>query len=614
MEKIIETDFLIAGAGPAGAALASFLGQHGERIIHICVLIASNPRADLKGVVIAKASSTAETPRAHVTNPPALECLRDIGIEQGAIALGSPASYFGAARWCRSLAGEEFGKLLAWSNAPQRLSDWAAASPCTYVDLPQSYLEPLLVKFAAHHGFEVRFSTELVHVERLPDGHCLCHIRDCFTGFEYKIRARFLFGADGGRSQVARDLDYQFDKKPSGQLAYNIFFKADLKHIINEERHAGLNFICNPYNKGLLGTTSAVRMVRPWNQWLLVSISLSPDHHPFQGLESQTTELIKIICEAAGDSAVQVEIIKVDKWIVRDAVARAFSDAGGAQAYLIGDAAHRHPPAYGLGSNTCIQDAYNLGWKVAFVFKGLAGPSLLKSYSEERQPVGAMLVKESNYQLRAAMDVSIALGQTASTSEAAAMELAKLSKASSEGHERRLLLQNALDVKRQEFESLGAAMNQWYASEAVYLADEEYPRPPFEGDCLVNLQISTYPGSRLPHAWLDVPTRKNTISTHDLAGKGCFCLFTGIGGEAWKKAANDISTATGIPVRTYGIGFGLEYHDIYRDWSGRREVEEDGCVLVRPDRFIAWRSLKMVDDCESALKNVLDSVLSRHEL
>ena len=68
--------------------------------------------------------------------------------------------------------------------------------------------------------------------------------------------------------------------------------------------------------------------------------------------------------------------------------------------FCLGDAVHRHPPIFGLGSNTCIQDAYNLAWKVAMVVKGKASQALLDTYNTERQPVGHDLVKWSNELLR----------------------------------------------------------------------------------------------------------------------------------------------------------------------------------------------------------------------
>lgn len=130
-------------------------------------------------------------------------------------------------------------------------------------------------------------------------------------------------------------------------------------------------------------------------------------------------------------------------------------------------------------------------------------------------------------------------------------------------------------------------MNQWYESKAMYLEDEIQPRPPLEGNRLVQIQVCTYPGSRPPHAWLDQwSTRRKEISTQDIAGKGSSCLLTGHGGDAWKQAADKISHNTGILIKSYGIGFGLNCHDVYRDWYTRREVEDDGCVLVRPGRFV----------------------------
>lgn len=96
--------------------------------------------------------------------------------------------------------------------------------------------------------------------------------------------------------------------------------------------------------------------------------------------------------------------------------------------------------------------------------------------------------------------------------------------------------------------------------------------------------------------------------------KGAFTLFTGYGGDAWKEAAQKISQSTGIPINTYKVGFGLEWQDIYSEWYTRRGVDDSGAVLVRPDRFVAWRSVRMVEDCEGRLCQVLNKILSRgHE-
>lgn len=251
---------------------------------------------------------------------------------------------------------------------------------------------------------------------------------------------------------------------------------------------------------------------------------------------------------------------------------------------------------------------------MAYVAKGLAGPKLLESYSVERQPVGATLVREANQQLQAHVEVWKALGRFTETPEEGAKYIAELSESTPAGDKRRQVLHEALEEKRRECENLGLSMNQWYTSSAVYLEDEEEARPALVGDPVVDILISSYPGHRLPHAWVDVATRQKLISTHDLAGHGAFTLFIGHGGEAWRKAAANIAKATGIPINTYGIGFGLDYIDVYRDWYKSREVGEDGCVLVRPDRFVAWRSKTKVADHEGKLLQVFNSVLSRDGL
>lgn len=468
-------------------------------------------------------------------------------------------------------------------------------------------MEPLLVKYASQHGFQVRFGTELVDARRQTD-FVACTVRDSIAQLTYTMRAKFLFGADGGRSMVARSFDTQFLREPSQGVACNILLNADLNHLMNG-REAQLHWIMQPDRKSRFGTAPTMRMVRPWTQWLLVFFAPGTGDDPFRGTSPRSPELIGRVREIIGDESVDVEILRIDPWVTRETVAEKYSS--GDNVFLLGDAAHRHPPAYGLGSNTCIQDAYNLGWKVAYVSKGLAGPALLKSYHEERQPVGASLVKESNQCLRDHMRVWEALGMSTASAEEGRKHLEELYAPTPAGAASRLRLDRALRGKRREGESLGLGMNQRYVSGAVYLDDETAPCPVVEGDPIVKVRISTYPGVRLPHAWLDVASRKKEVSTHDLAGRGCFCLFTGHGGGAWKQATKNISAATGIPIKAYSIGLGLEWHDVYRQWSDVREVDEDGCILVRPDRFVAWRSMRMISDCERKLWEVLDKVLAR---
>lgn len=378
-----------------------------------------------------------------------------------------------------------------------------------------------------------------------------------------------------------------------------------------KERHAALHWMVQPGRTMLPGVSAHLRTVRPWNEWVMAAIGPG-GVNPFEGLTKDSPEVVEFVKRLIGDDSTDVQILELGRWTVRETFATEYRKQG-TDVFLLGDAAHRHPPTFGLGSNTAIQDAYNLAWKVAYVLNRWAGPGLLNTYSPERQPIGENLVRESNNQIRANSSVWESLGMTSPPGEGEKC-IDELKAATAKGSARREKLHTALEDKRQELESLGLAYNHWYTSNAVYLDDEKEPRPTLEGDPIVNVQESTYPGSRLPHVWLDLPVRRKRISTQDLAGKGAFCLLTSVGGESWRLAAEQIKKDTGIPISIYGIGPGLDYADIHREWYRKRGTGDEGCVLVRPDRFVAWRSFGRADDCERKLRAVLDAVLVRHEL
>ena len=101
------------------------------------------------------------------------------------------------------------------------------------------------------------------------------------------------------------------------------------------------------------------------------------------------------------------------------------------------------------------------------------------------------------------------------------------------------------------------------------------------------------------------------MSTLDLAPYDTFTLLTGIAGEAWEAAAVKVAADLDVPLRSVIIGPGREVTDLYYDWARIREVAEDGALLVRPDKFIGWRSLTMPDDPERTLLEALSALLSR---
>jgi hypothetical protein len=147
---------------------------------------------------------------------------------------------------------------------------------------------------------------------------------------------------------------------------------------------------------------------------------------------------------------------------------------------------------------------------------------------------------------------------------------------------------------------------------AIYTQDEAEsfkPTPREAESPQQHYEPRTYPGRRLPHVWLDKNIPGPLVSTLDVAGKGQFTLFTGIGGERWSDAALAIKKDVGVDIKVIGIGYGLEWEDRYLHWAEKCGVEEDGCVLVRPDFFVAWRAQESGQEIER-LGKAVRSVLS----
>ena len=243
------------------------------------------------------------------------------------------------------------------------------------------------------------------------------------------------------------------------------------------------------------------------------------------------------------------------------------------------------------------------------MMSGKAGSNLLNSFSQERQPVGVDLITRANQGLRDHSGWMEPIGMLEPDVLKRRGILIEFEDQSSQGRQRRRQFQTGIASTKYEFHGLGAEMNQTYTSTGIYLADETGPLPPLEHDPILTYRISTYPGKRLPHTWVNSRIPGKKLSTIDVAGHGRFCLLTGPGGHAWKDAANQVAKDLGVEIESYSIGWKQDYEDVYFEWADKREVEEDGCVLVRPDRFVAWRSQTLVEDCTQKLGVIMRSIL-----
>ena len=580
----ITTDVLIVGTGPAGSACAALLSTYG-----------------IDNMVVNYYRWLANTPRAHITNLRTMEVLRDLGhqVEQEAYLHATDQDLMGGTVFCESLTGDEIGRVPSWGLNPRSRAERQLSSPSNMNDLPQTFMEPLLFKTACSRGTEARMSTEyLSHTQ--TEGGVITRCRDRLSGEEFTVRSKYLVGADGGNSRVAQNAGLPFEGQMGVRGSMNIWFRADLSELV-AHRPAVLYPVMQPGAEvGGIGM-GLIRMVRPWNEWLIVWGYDIEQPAPVID-KAKATEIAR---QLVGKPDLEIELLGANTWTVNNMYATRVQDG---RVFCMGDATHRHPPSGGLGSNTSIQDAFNLAWKLASVIKGQAGEALLDTYNVERAPIAKQIVTRANQSIAEFAPLYRALGiDQVTDGETMQANMRARNDSSKEAEKQREAIRDALAFKQYELDAHGVEMNQRYRSSAV--VNDGQPEPAFDRDAELFYQATTWPGARLPHAWIFAAKGKK-LSTLDLTGHGRFTILTGLGGEAWVEAAARVGEELGLTIDVHVIGPRQPYADHTGDWARVREIADSGCVLVRPDHHVAWRSFAVPDDPQAGLHAVLKRVLS----
>ena len=368
---IVQTDVVVVGSGPAGASAALFLSTLG-----------------VDNIMITKYRWTANTPRAHITNQRTMEIFRDLGVEDQVLAEATPHELMGDTVFCTSIAGEEIGRILTWGTHPAREGDYRLASPCLNCDIPQTYLEPILVqqRDRAGHPDPVLHRVPLAR-RRTPTAspsRCATASPGSSTrSGPTTSSARTAPAPPSPRTSTCR-CEGQMDVAGS----MNITFKADLSELVGH-RPSVLYWVIQPgADVGGIGA-GLVRMVRPWNEWLIVwgyDIGQPPP---------QVDDALRHADRAQPRRRARPR--RRDHRHVAVGQQRAVRDEPAAGPGVLRRRRRAQAPAEnGLGSNTSIQDSYNLAWKLAAVLRGQAGPELLDTYTAERAPVAEQIVTRAN--------------------------------------------------------------------------------------------------------------------------------------------------------------------------------------------------------------------------
>jgi 2,4-dichlorophenol 6-monooxygenase len=579
----ITTDVMVIGTGPAGSATAALLATYGVNTL-----------------VINQYRWLANTPRAHITNQRTMEVLRDLGreVEDEAYMYATEQDLMGENVFCVSLAGEELGRMKSWGKSPKSRAEHQLSSPTQMNDLPQTFMEPLLFKTACSRGAQSRMSCEYVSHVQDKDGVTVTAL-DRLTNKNFTVRCKYLVGADGGNSKVAELENLPFEGKMGVGGSMNILFRADLSKYV-AHRPSVLYWVMQPgADVGGIGM-GLVRMIRPWNEWLIVwGYDISK---PAPKVDAKMAT--QVARQLVGDPKLEIDLISANTWTVNNMYATKMQKG---RVFIMGDAAHRHPPSNGLGSNTSIQDAFNLAWKLAAVVKGTATPKLLESYSKERSPIAKQIVTRANQSIMEFGPIFQALGMDGGVDHAKIQRnMDGRCDTGEKAEKQREALRKAIEFKKYEFDCHGIEMNQRYKSSAV-VADGL--KAPGKGiDMELHYVPTTSPGARIPHAWVfDKNGKKH--STLDICGKGHFTLITGIGGEAWAEAAKLAAKQFGLSFKTRVIGPRRDFEDHGGEWAAAREIADSGCLLVRPDQHVAFRATKLSKTANKDLANAFRAIL-----
>ncbi|WP_433254649.1 FAD-dependent monooxygenase [Streptosporangium sp. CA-135522] len=566
---------LIVGGSLVGLSQALFLARQGVD----CVLVERHPGLSIH-------------PRARGLNPRTMELFRQAGIEDRLRATESARALAGnsGVAMVDTLAGQEFTRL-EQAYFMDTDTDYSALTPVTWCLCHQDEAEPIIADRARELGADIRFGTELVKFEQGPDG-VTAVARDRASGAEETLHAGYLVAADGAHSGIREELG--ISTRGPGTLSdfLNISFTADLRPVLGERRFVICYVRALPMRAALLPVNNADR-------WLL-----HVECDPRRAAAISPAECRALVRAAAGTADLDVVINQAVPWEMAGHIAETFQSG---RVFLVGDSAHVMPPTGAFGSNTGVQAAHNLAWKLAAVLRHGASPTLLDSYDAERRPVAARTVEQVVLRSR---------------------DRSRMTRAAEQGGE-----QGGGRTIRPDAELMFAHR---YRSSAV-VSDTD---PATAGDAGSGTAGETggagdggagvvaggadagfgtagEVGVRAPH--LVLTRAGERLAVGELFGDG-FVLLAGAAGVTWTEAAAALATESGIPLAAYRVvpavsgpddrvdGPGL-LADPAGEWERAFGVGPAGAVLVRPDGFVGWRSPAGHPDPHRALGEALSRIL-----
>jgi 2-polyprenyl-6-methoxyphenol hydroxylase-like FAD-dependent oxidoreductase len=547
-----ETDVAIIGGGPAGLMLAIELGCRGVAC-----------------VVLEEDFDPPDFPKANATSSRTMEHYRRRGFSQEIRSLGLTENYPQDVVYCTTLAGHELTRFSIPSRAEAKalsaFGDYGESSWPT-PELPhrvqQMMIEPVLRREAeSYPSVKLMCGWRAESIE-MNASEVNVVAKSTVDLSELALNARYIVGCDGPRSLVRKTLDIQLSGQSGeardffGGQMLSVFFSSNELYGILGKKQAWQYWAVNPTQRGLLFAIDGIEK-------FLFGLQLKPG----QTVDSADYEAALF---AAVGATFKYELHATAPWLAGfTLVANKFSNG---RAFIAGDAAHLFTPTGGMGYNTSVDDAVNLGWKLAAVIQGWADQSLLDTYDIERRPIAQR---------------NTAFARTMADSIGKVKLPSDLLTEGPSGEKARRELGAVLNQHvRTEFNIPGLQLGLRYEDSPVVAKETGSPPP----DLANQYHPNARPGARAPHVWI------NEKSILDLFGRDYTLLCFQLGGEAsqhadvgeWERQA----ASRQIPLTV-----------LYCHQTNARAVYGADRILIRPDHHVAWRGVIDAD-----IAGVLDMI------
>lgn len=537
-----EVPVLVVGGSLVGLTTSVLLASHG-----------------VPHMLIERHRGTAIHPRAASFHQRTMEIFRSVGLQK-AVEAAAEREFVqnGAIISVDALSGKELACFYRSFNEGVE-----GLSPTSRLFITQVGLEPVLRERARALGADHQYATEMASFEQ-DDAGVVAVLRPRDGGPVRRVRARYVVAADGAHSFVRRQLDIGMAGRGSFADCVTIYFKADLRALIGD-RILSVVYVNQPgllafFRFSITGDAGFLAVFATFDK------DGTRNSHVDRNLSpARCAELVRAALGVPAKFPVAID--DVQPWSASAVTAAAFRKG---RVFLAGDAAHLMPPTGGFGGNTGIADAHNLGWKLAMVLKGAAGPQLLDSYEPERKPQCELIVEQAYARYVKRVDPSLSAANLAPLFDDAAIELGSV-----------------------------------YHSDAIVDEDEQRSATALLED---PHNPSGRPGTRVPHIML----QRNglPVSTHDLPENG-FALLAGAGGRNWVEAANALAAGAGLPLTPRRIAADGDLADPDGRFEKSVGIGAQGALLLRPDGVIGWRTRGAHADPRARLDEVMRRLTCR---